>query len=508
MERSEKFSRAIAWACSIFLIVVVAFVMAVSFSKPQDNLIPKTLIVTTACVTLVEVIVFYLWLKFVAVKKPRLNAWVFKIGLSAYTVFLFVINAIFRTQKGLYDYSILMDGADSVANNRPFGVIWYYEKEKQQFKPTLFLGLIKRACQAVNIDDYYVCLIFSILLVVASILAVRYLVSDSKAIRDKYQCIVLALFVLYVPILYYVSFFYTDMYSFGMGIVAIAIFKYACRDEKRTILSVIQAICAGVVLGFGITEKVTSAIPVIAYVIVFCVRLSKKALVNVLCMAVACVAFLCFTTQAARNYEIYRTTDTKAVPVIHWLAVGLQGDGTLQYQSEYNERMLELETSEEISALAREFIKENISNLYNINHYIDKTRVIFATGTANAKQAVADIGAEKNLMESFFCYTGKHYWRACVYMFSYMFSLWTIILVGAVRAIVGNIKTKRVNMILTFSQLSFLGMYAFFMMWEANSRQIFNQIPIVLLCFVLSLKVFEKADSFEKAEGVNNEIIV
>ena len=508
MVRGDKYSRAIAVACSVFLIVIVAFLTIVSFLKPQDNLIPKSLIVTTAVATLLEIAVFYVWVRFVAVKKPGLNAWVFRIGLILYSVFLFVINVLFRTQKGLYDYSILMDGADSIANNRPFGVIWYFEKEKQQFKPALFLGLIKRICQRINIDDYYACLLFSILLVVSCVLAVRYLVSDSKAVRDKYQCVVLALFVLYVPIVYYVSFFYTDMYSFGLGVVAIAVFRYACRYAKRTWLGLIQAICAGVILGFGITEKVTSSIPVIAFVIVFCVRLNRKALVRAVCMAGACVALLVLTTQAARGYEIYRATDTKAVPIVHWLAVGLQGDGTLQYQSEYNEKMLELETTEEISVLAKEYLKENIGNLYNINHYIDKTRVIFAAGTANAKQAVADLGADKNLIESFFCYSGKHYWRSCVYMFSYMFSLWIIILVGAVRATVGVIRAKKSDFLLTFAQLSLIGMYIFFMMWEANSRQLFNQMPMVILCAVLCFKLFDKTGETNISDSENLEIIV
>lgn len=474
---------------SVFCAIVVFIIMLVSFNKPQDNLIPFSLVLTTSILILVVWGIAYIYVRFVASRSVLANNIIFYAGLVCYAFFLFIVNVLFRTGKGLYDYSVFLDGADSIANNLDFSVVWYFEKERQQFKPVLFMGILKKLCNAVGIDFYYLGLLLSVILVVSGILAVRYLVSEDKEVRQRYQCVVLGLFALYIPIVYYVPFFYTDMYSFGLGVVAIAIFKHASIDGKAKVLNIIESLLAGLVLGLGITEKITSVIPVIAYVIIYCHKLRRKVLQNVICVALMCVLFVQVSSIMAYRYDIYRASDTKAVPIIHWLAIGLAGDGTLDHTSEYNKKMLELETSEEIKELSKEYIKENISNLYSIKHYHDKIQVIFSTGTANVKQAVADYNNDdRNLFEELFGYNGKHYWRLCVIMFSYMFSLWATILAGAIISIVDILKKKKVDVAISFSELSILGMFLFFMMWEACSRQIFNQMPIIILCAALCIK--------------------
>lgn len=52
---------------------------------------------------------------------------------------------------------------------------------------------------------------------------------------------------------------------------------------------------------------------------------------------------------------------------------------------------------------------------------------------------------------------------------------------------------KMPSLMLFFSDLTLLGVFLFMGIWEANNRQLYNQIPIVLLGLVLHLSYFFKA---------------
>ena len=67
-----------------------------------------------------------------------------------------------------------------------------------------------------------------------------------------------------------------------------------------------------------------------------------------------------------------------------------------------------------------------------------------------------------------------------------------IMLIGAV----GNLfrKGKQTCAPLMISELTFIGYFLFLMVWEANNRQLYNMLPIMLIGYVIMLKSMLRKD--------------
>lgn len=64
----------------------------------------------------------------------------------------------------------------------------------------------------------------------------------------------------------------------------------------------------------------------------------------------------------------------------------------------------------------------------------------------------------------------------------------SLYLISLIAAIVGVIKKTETNRLLVVGYLAFVGMFLFLMIWEANNRQLFNQIPTMILTTTLSIE--------------------
>lgn len=487
---TSKLNTVIALAVALFLLCLSTWIMAVSFLHPQDNLITKTLIILTVFFMIAEVGLFFVWDRFIATRYIKLNNILFTVGLSVYSVFLYVFNAIFRSFPGLFDYGILMSGASSVASKTPFEVVWYIEREKQQFKPILYLGTVKKCANLLGFDEYYLYNIISISAIVLSVLSIRYLAGSDKNERIRFQCPILALFMAYIPFVYYVPFLYTDTLSLGMGIISITLLKLSFDSvPKHKFITYLISALSGLVLGYGYTGKVTCFIPVIAFIIIYCTKIRKKHLPQLGIAVLFAVIFIESTTLWANQYPIYANSKDKGDPAIHYVALGIHGDGSLAFNNDYEQAVLSLNSSKEVSKFAWEHIKSHKSDLVSYNHYRDKTALIFANGTANVKQAVANDDNANHIKQQLFGYNGKYYWRMCQISFCYMFSLWGLILCCCILTIVKILKNHEENAILSCVQLAIIGAIIFVLIWESNSRQLFNQMPGIFLCAFFGMRM-------------------
>ena len=65
-----------------------------------------------------------------------------------------------------------------------------------------------------------------------------------------------------------------------------------------------------------------------------------------------------------------------------------------------------------------------------------------------------------------------------------------LFLLGVVSCIYNTIQGKEIPLMLMICQLAFAGMFLFLMFWEANSRQLYNQMPGMILGSMMSLGYF------------------
>jgi len=484
----EKIKTVISAVISIMLFIMTLWIIVVCMSKPSDNLIGRTMFFTSMITATVMMLFLFLVSRYVS-KNRILNNVLFYGGLCAYTLFLYAMGCLFRNPDAMHDVSILKAAADDMANNRTVEMEWYFSSMRQNFKMTLLLSYIQRIATVMHIEVYFLELVVGVILVLGAIFSVRYLMGRDKQEREKYQCVVLLFFITFLPMICYVQMIYTDTYSFGAGIIAIALFKKSvdCIDTKK-FEAYIFAILSGICIAFASAIKITSLIPIIAFSIIYIVKI-KKFIIPVLGITViSTIAFAMLFNICSNRYELYRLSENRTAPIIHWFALGINGDGSWTENEEYGRAILEFETTEEKTEYAIAYIKSHISELTNIRHHIAKTRSNFASGTANIKQVVG-ISGDDSILQNVYGYNGKYYWRMCQLSFSYMFALWIFILIGTVLNIY-NIATKKMtDELLSALQLAIIGMIMFMMLWETSNRQMFNQMPTMIMCAIYSMRL-------------------
>lgn len=94
---------------------------------------------------------------------------------------------------------------------------------------------------------------------------------------------------------------------------------------------------------------------------------------------------------------------------------------------------------------------------------------------------------EHNPIWELFSPWGKYYWRTSQLCFCYLFSIYVCYLLGAVKTFYRILKKKAVPAVKAVADLALLGNMIFLMIWEANNRQLYNQIPVILLGGALNI---------------------
>lgn len=100
--------------------------------------------------------------------------------------------------------------------------------------------------------------------------------------------------------------------------------------------------------------------------------------------------------------------------------------------------------------------------------------------------------SDGTLLWEMFSPWGKYYWRTCQYCFCYLVSMYVLLLIGMILSLRNIIRDQEPPVMLMICQLGFIGIVVFLMFWEASGRQMYNQMPGILLGSVLSIEYFWK----------------
>lgn len=122
--------------------------------------------------------------------------------------------------------------------------------------------------------------------------------------------------------------------------------------------------------------------------------------------------------------------------------------------------------------VAMEHIKENISELWNPDHLIQKARYNFASGS----MGLPDFNRHNvNIMYEFFNDYGDYGGYFIMYTSGYFYA---ILLLGIINSILVFIKGNSIEQRLaTTTRMTVLGLVLFLMLFEANNRQLYNHMP-------------------------------
>jgi hypothetical protein len=460
-------------------VIIVIWVYVVSVSNPMHNLISWQMILGSVFLSAV-MLAGYWFLEIKCGVAISRNVWI--VLILAYFILAYLVACCYGNHwQGLplADYSNVYLGALNIAEGNELENEFYFLIYGNNIKPMLMLSWLIRFARCIGIqNEYYLLLFFSIGSITLALASLLYLLR-----KDSIRVIAMLLFVGCIPVWFYNSIFYTDTLSFSSAIISIALLEKAKTIVGHILSSAIWCFLAVVTITIGVNFKITAIIPIIAYIFVCAIekKLSVKRLLMVICFAVILESALVLIYN---SYPITQKSKETSDPILSWIGLGLKGDGSWSSGSDYVHNLHELSSKSEKDAYVEEYIKKNYREAYTVEHFKAKTRFNYASGNFGTHGLVSEAQSGKVFREMFDPY-GRLYWRASQYCLAYILSIYLVSMVSAVAGIVRRTKTDG---LLATGYLAFVGMFLFLMIWEANNRQLYNQIPIMILTTTLSIE--------------------
>ena len=397
-----------------------------------------------------------------------------------------------KNHLGVGDYYILYHTAEEMAEGVELTYYNYFMTYGNNTLPMLMLSAIMKISNFIHLDIFYVLLTITTLLIILSFLSVYELTKDNY---KKYRIPMIMYLMICLPVYVFASTFYTDSLSFGVGIISLALLKISIEKKAKYLIPF-----ASILATWGICIKITSFIPLIgAAAAAFILNFSKKDKNEIkknktICIIIyiATIILLFGITKTIVSYNsVYRDSNEKSNPLISWIAMGMTENGSYAENYKFSDSINILSTKEEKKEMTIQYMKENISEALSLSHIVRKTQFNFASGMFSCFDYTCPDDNGSLLFRLLDPYS-RLYGRSCQFTFCYIIIIYLATTYGSIRALVMLIKQKGkpVSDILSFprifADITFFGIIVFLMLWEANTRQLYNQLPLLIMLLFMN----------------------
>ena len=358
----------------------------------------------------------------------------------------------------------------------------YFARWSNNVMPMIFLGYIFRIATILKISDvYYLALALNIAQVVGALYCTFKLCKRFSKHSSVSGWLGMGMMAIYVPIWGYTQSLYTDAFSLGFGIIAFYI--WLCNYEKRKsgwkfwVVNVIT----GLIWAIGYQIKATAAISLFAVLLYLVLYDNWKVLLkNMLCLLAPVLIIGVICSNYKKTLPTMEHQDTWAYPVIeYFIGLGLEADGSFRLDSEFFNTLGSIWGMEEKKAYARAFIMENIDQLWNPEHVVAKLRHNFATGKMKADDFMQDCD-NHGFLYNCISYHGAYRRTYRTYVAAYWYMLLEFVVIACVlRSFISKKKEQKEDPAVVVPIVSVFGIMLYVMLFEANSRQLYNHVPMI-----------------------------
>lgn len=471
---------------SVFLMLpFLGLLLIVCIGGTQHNIVwYKELLVTAAfCALIVISSLLLLCCEKILEKYEKKLLVLFLAGMG---IALYAVSILCRNIP-MYDYNDIYNSAYSYATGGAAN--WeYLSYWKNNFPIFFYLYGVMKLCTWVGIGDpFYVLLAINVLFVLWGAYSIYRLVrlfTESAA----WAFIGLGLYFLFCPLWCGTNYFYTDSVSLSFGVGAMwVLLRHKSEIQNRGKLW--NCILAGFLWGMGYALKATVAISMIAVLIAVWLKgesrqgLLRKTLAVVGAFAVCSLLWAGLRMQ----YPCYEMEKENGMPLTYWLALGIHNDGSYPGNQEFAVACLQAEGVDAKEALAREYIAEHISGLWDWNHFVEKARYNFASGKMGSSEFNQyPVTPMYELVNDY----GKYGGFATMFFSGYFYAM---LILGLGGFLAGYVKERRMKnhsssqWFFYVTQLTVFGLFVFLSIWESNNRQLYNHIPWYTIYGVMGL---------------------
>lgn len=293
------------------------------------------------------------------------------------------------------------------------------------------------------------------------------------------------LLVLFCPIHYvWVGFYYTNTIAMPFFMLMLYFVSLCLRGSEWSFSRmVIIGFCA--VVGFLL--RATNGIVLLAVILYLIFKKKNpkrtKHFLSSLALGILIVLLTLISYQKVEEkYILYDTTDS-AFPPVHWIMMGMGGEGDFNQRDEMYTRSFV--SQEEKKAADQALLTERVKALGTggvVNHCISKLVLTFSDGTGNYPAELSMSDGYKVVYQ--LIYGSKRE--------SLMYVCQAIYLVILLFAIVGGIRLFLTDPIceIYIPMISITGAYIFHMLWEAGSIYSIGFFPLLYLSSAFGFEKF------------------
>lgn len=282
------------------------------------------------------------------------------------------------------------------------------------------------------------------------------------------------LFVLFCPLHYvWVAFYYTNTIAMPFYMGFLYLLSKSLRENKWPAL---RMAVVGILAVVGFYLRATNAIMVIAFFVYLLFKRKHKELGGRIGMSLLiCVIAMALTVfgyqQLLKKYVHYDTTDT-AFPAIHWVMMGLSGEGDFNQRDEMYTRSFE--TKQEKKDADKTLLQERVEELGAGGVFaqgMKKLKLTFGDGTGN-------YAAELSMSDTYGVVDQIVYGRLRGALETYCQLFYLMLILCSMLAGVRLFLSSKMSEVYMFL-ISLTGGYLFHMLWEAGSIYSIGFMPLL-----------------------------
>lgn len=316
----------------------------------------------------------------------------------------------------------------------------------------------------------------------------------------------LVFYMLCLPFYFISAVFYTDALSLLFPVLCYYLylrFKEQTSWKKRIIFSVLMALS----LVVGVMMKFTVIIILIAILIdaILSIHWKPFFLMAGICIGIVTIGLSGFNLYIYHYHITDKTYQDMETPYLHWIMMGLQNNGNYNPDDYVYTRSF---PAEERSQACLSVIKERIHELGFdglTRLWTNKAMICFGDGTYALSDFLDDTPEYDAFVHKYILYSGEKFSDYQHLTTGILLALYCLCVYGC--AIAAFSKKKTEDFLCLAPRLAVMGILAFLLLWESNSRYFTNFIPVIIICAVLAIswKDWTKISNRAAINGIEYE---
>ncbi len=354
----------------------------------------------------------------------------------------------------LYDLGAVFDAAKELVETGDFASLhWYFGYYFNNYGSMRVLYHVFRIGHVFTDDYFLIAAIFNEITILLTFLFASLI--SKKLFGARFGILTLLFFVSMPPFIFMTDVFYTDSLSMLYPLIMIYI-ALMNRERSKVWQWILCALFAVAAFIGGTIKANVYIVPVAVCIAELVYKNFKKFFQYLICVLVVCISLNAVSmANLYRNYIPKEDLARTKTPVIHWVMMGLEGNG--RFRSEDEEFTRSFDDPEERDREIVQKIGERIQKkgfFGMIALFADKSFIDYGDGTLGLSDFLDDVPLNESSLHTYILYEGEHfgrYYKLCCAVFYAIMLLGGICVCSEFAGLIKNVIAKSLHRHLLFS---------------------------------------------------------